>query len=113
MHPMTNDSLELIAAARRGAEHAWRIGYQYTKAGIMLDDLTKAELRPKTLFEDAANTARRERLMTAIDDVNARFGKFTVVPAAQGFKREWKLRAETKSPAWTTRISEVPVARAI
>lgn len=113
LHPMTNDSLELIAAARRGAEHAWREGYQYTKAGIMLDDLTKAELRPRTLFEDSANTARRERLMTAIDDVNARFGKFTVVPAAQGFKREWKLRAETKSPAWTTRISEVPVARAI
>jgi len=27
LHPMTNDSLELIAAARRGAESAWRDGY--------------------------------------------------------------------------------------
>jgi DNA polymerase V len=34
--------------------------------------------------------------MTAIDNVNARFGKFTVVPATQRFKREWKLCAETK-----------------
>lgn len=65
----------------------------------MLDDLTSAELRPRTLFEDPENTAKRERLMTALDDVNARFGKFIVVPAAQGFKREWKLRAGTKSPA--------------
>ncbi len=113
LHPMTSDSLELISAARRGIEHAWRDGYQFTKAGVMLDDLTRAELRPMTLFENSENTSKRERLMTAIDDVNARFGKFTVVPVAQGFKREWKLRADTKSPAWTTRISEVPVARAI
>lgn len=113
LHPMTSDSLELISAARRGIERAWRDGYQFTKAGVMLDDLTRAELRPKTLFENSDNMVKRQRLMTAIDEVNARFGKFTVVPAAQGFKREWKLRAETKSPAWTTRIGEVPVARAI
>ena len=42
LHPMTSDSLELIAAARRGAESAWRDGYGYTKAGIMLDDLINA-----------------------------------------------------------------------
>ena len=113
LHPMTSDSLELISAARRGINRAWREGYQFTKAGVMLDDLTKADLRPMTLFENSENTSKRERLMTVIDGVNARFGKFTVVPAAQGFKREWKLRAETKSPAWTTRIGEVPVARAI
>ena len=113
LHPMTSDSLELISAARRGIEHAWRDGYKFTKAGVMLDNLTKAEFRPMTLFENSENTSKRERLMTAIDDVNGRFGKFTMVPAAQGFKREWKLRAGTKSPAWTTRISEVPVARAI
>lgn len=113
LHPMTSDSLALISAARRGIEHAWRDGYQFTKAGVMLDDLTRAELRPITLFEDSENTSKRQRLMNAIDDVNARFGKFTVVSGAQGFKREWKLRAETKSPAWTTRIGEVPVARAV
>ena len=63
LHPMTADSLELIAAARRGVEAAWRDGHAYTKAGIMLDDLVAAELRPRTLFEEG--TERRERLMTA------------------------------------------------
>jgi hypothetical protein len=113
LHPMTSDGLELISAARRGTEQAWRDGYQFTTAGEMLDDRTRAELLSRTLFEDSENTSKRKRLMTAIDNVNARFGKFTVVPATQGFKREWKLRAETKSSAWTTRIGDAPVARAI
>lgn len=110
LHPMTSDSLELIAAARRGAERVWRNGYAYTKAGIMLDDLVAADLRPRTLFEGDAE--KRVRLMTALDQVNGRFGRFSAVTGAQGYKREWKMRAENKSPAWTTRIDEVPVAQA-
>jgi nucleotidyltransferase/DNA polymerase involved in DNA repair len=110
LHPMTNDSLELIAAARRGAERAWRDGYAYTKAGIMLDDLVAADMRPRTLFED--DTGKRDRLMSALDEINGRFGKWTAVTASQGFRREWKLRSQMRSPAWTTSIAEVPVVRA-
>ncbi len=110
LHPMTDDSLELLAAARRGVEAAWRDGFAYTKAGIILDDLVTAQLRPRTLFE--GDVDRRARLMTALDEVNGRFGRFTAVPGAQGFKREWRMRAENKSPAWTTRIAEVPVVKA-
>jgi DNA polymerase V len=110
LHPMTADSLELLAAARRGVVAAWRDGYEFSKAGIMLDDLIAAELRPRTLFE--GDTERRERLMTALDDVNGRFGNFAAVPAAQGFRRDWKMRSENKSPAWTTRLDDVPVVRA-
>ena len=110
LHPMSNDSLELIDAARRGAEHAWRDGYGITKAGIMLDDLIAAELRPRTLFE--GDTERRGRLMTALDEINGRFGRFSAVTASQGFKRDWKARSEMKSPAYTTRLAEVPTVRA-
>ncbi|MBK6708695.1 MAG: DUF4113 domain-containing protein [Sphingomonadales bacterium] len=52
--------------------------------------------------------AAARRLLGALDEINGRFGRFTAVPAVQGFKREWKLKAEMKSPAWTTRIEEVP-----
>ena len=107
LHPMTDDSLELLAAARCGVEAAWRDGFAYTKAGIMLDDLVAAGSRPRTLFE--GDVDRRTRLMTALDEVNGRFGRFTAVPAAQGFKREWQARSDSRSPAWTTRIDEVPV----
>ena len=110
LHPMTSDSFELIAAARRGVQHGWRDGFAITKAGIMLDELVSEELRPRTLFE--GDVDKRGRLMEALDAVNSRFGKFAAVPATQGFKRDWKMRAEMKSPAYTTRIAEVPTGRA-
>ncbi len=110
LHPMSSDSFELLAAARRAAENAWRNGYAYTKAGILLDDLLPEDERPRTLFE--ADTAKRDRLMGALDAINGKFGTWTAVTATQGFKREWKLRSEMRSPAWTTRIADVPTVRA-
>lgn len=110
IQPMTGDSLTLLAYARRGVENAWRDGYGITKAGIMVDDLIAADLRPRTLFEVGGD--RRDRLMSAIDEINTRFGKFSAISASQGFKRQWQARSDTRSPSYTTRISEVPVVRA-
>jgi DNA polymerase V len=62
------------------------------------------------LFE--GDTDKRSRLMEALDTVNDRFGRFTAVPATQGFKQDWKMRADMKSPAYTTRITDVPSVRA-
>lgn len=112
IHPMSADGLELVRLARKGAEHGWRDGYGITKAGVMLEDLIPQDRRPRTLFEDIGDTERRERLMGALDDINGRFGKMSAVPATMGFKREWRARADMKSPCYTTRIAEVPVVRA-
>lgn len=110
MQPMTNDSLALLAYARRGVERMWKDGYGITKAGIILDNLVEESLRPRTLFEEDGD--KRSRLMTAMDELNGRFGKFTAVPAAQGFKRQWSARSENRSPNYTTRIAEIPRVRA-
>ena len=109
---MTADSFELISLARRLVERAYRRGFEFTKAGIMLEQLAAADARPRTLFENQDQSAQRERLMAAIDDINGKFGRMTVVPGSQGFKRSWKMRADMKSPAWTTRISDLPVVKA-
>jgi DNA polymerase V len=64
----------------------------------------------RTLFE--GDTDKRPGLMGALDEINGRFGKWTAVTTSQGFNREWKLRSEMRSPAWTTSIDEVPTVRA-
>ena len=71
---------------------------------------TPTTLRPRTLFEEGLE--KRQHLMAALDAINGRFGRFTAVPAVLGFKREWRMRADMKSPAYTTRIADVPVVRA-
>lgn len=108
--PMTNDSLALLAYARRGVESAWRDGYGITKAGIIMEDLVEERLRPRTLFEDGGE--KRARLMAAMDEVNGRFGKFTAVSATQGFMRPWAARSGMRSPSYTTRIDDLPRVRA-
>lgn len=108
--PMSSDTFTLVAAAKRCALAAWpKIGsYAFTKAGVMLDDLLPMEDRPRTLF-DAPE--RAPALMTALDAVNDRFGKKTMVLASEGMTRTWQLRAEHRSPRYTTRMSDLPVVK--
>ena len=80
------------------------------KAGVLLDDLCPAEVAPPTLFRAA--DPQSEALMAAVDGLNARFGRGTVFPAAAGVERGWRLRAEHRTPRWTTRLDELPRVRA-
>ena len=110
--PMSSDTFELVAAAKRCALAAWpKTGdklYAFTKAGVMLDDLLPFEDRPRTLFDVPRGSPA---LMTALDAVNARFGKKTLVLASEGMSRSWQLRSEYRSPRYTTRISDLPVVK--
>jgi DNA polymerase V len=47
-----------------------------------------------------------------MDGLNGRFGRNTIILAAQGCgARSFDTKQSQKSPAWTTRIGEIPVAR--
>ena len=109
---MTSDTFDLVAAAKRCALAAWpKTGdklYAFTKAGVMLDDLLPLEDRLRTLFDVPRASPR---LMTALDQVNTRFGKKTMVLASEGMSRSWQLRADHRSPRYTTRIGELPIVK--
>ena len=116
--PMTADTLDLVAAARRGAEAAWPKGeprgtapsrYGFTKAGVLLDDLLPEADLPRTLFD--APREGSAALMHAMDAVNERFGKRTLTLASEGLDRSWALRADHRSPRYTTRIEDLPRVR--
>ncbi len=56
---------------------------------------------------------KRERAWRAMDKLNATLGRDTVRILGAGPKNAaWKLRAEHRSPRWTTRWDELPKARA-
>lgn len=110
---MSSDTFDLVEAARRCAQAAWPKGqseaFGFTKAGVLLDDLVRFEDRPQTLFDVVR--PKSAALMTALDQVNDRFGKKTIVLASEGMKRTWQLRADHRSPRYTTRLSDLPVVR--
>jgi len=113
---MSNDTFDLVAAARRCAEAAWRGpregnqgGHEYAKAGVMLDDLLPVAQRPLPLFDDPE--PRSPALMDALDAVNGRYGKKSLVLAREGFAKRAVMRQQFRSQRYTTRISDVPVIR--
>lgn len=108
--PMTDDTRDLAAAARRCIEAAWRDGFAYVKAGVILDDLRDRQDVPATLFD--APRPKSEALMQAMDGLNGRFGRNTVFPAGAGIERPWKLKADHHSPRYTTRLEDVPAVKA-
>lgn len=75
----------------------------------MLNDLLPIEDRPRTLFD--APRDKESAVSRALDQVNDRFGKKTMVLASEGMKRPWQLRAEHRNPRYTTRLSDLPVIR--
>jgi len=113
MTPMSSDTFDLVQAARQCAQAAWPKAtvqeFGFTKAGILLDDLVRMEDRPRTLFD--VEKPKSRALMTALDQVNDRFGKKTMVLASEGMKRPWQLRSDHRSPRYTTRLSDLPVVR--
>lgn len=108
--PMTRDARVLTAAARRCIEAAYRDGFAYAKAGVILDDLRPAADAPACLFE--GKEAGSPQLMAAMDGINRRYGRGTMRLATQGFHGRARLRCERRSPHYTTRWDELPVVRA-
>lgn len=106
----TQDTRDIIGAAMRSLERIWLDGRRYMKAGVMLDDFTPHGVSQLNLFDDAQPRANSAQLMKVLDGIN-QSGMGSVWFAGQGVNTEWKMRRDMLSPAWTTRWSDILVAR--
>ena len=112
LRPVTHHTPILLRHARRLLRVIYREGPAYKKAGVTLQKLRPEMPRQGHLFgdpdpEDAA-------LMDAVDHLNQTMGRGTVGFAAAGVRgeRDWTMKREQRSPHYTTRWSDLPVAKA-
>jgi DNA polymerase V len=103
----SDDTLRLIRVARWGLKRIYRPGYAYQKAGIALMNLSASGTAQRDLF---SMTRDNPRLMQVMDRINAVWGRGTLHSAAEGVNRTWAMKREKKSPAYTTRWDQLPVA---
>jgi DNA polymerase V len=114
----TDDTLALVQAAAEGMRCMYVPAHAFVKAGVLLLDLLPASVQQGVLALEPADEppARdRTRLMTAVDAINDRYGPGTVHSAATGqagAPRTWGMRQERLTPQYTTRLADIPVARA-
>ncbi|HVK79593.1 MAG TPA: DUF4113 domain-containing protein, partial [Verrucomicrobiae bacterium] len=102
----TASTNKLIAAAMPLVEKLYRRGVRYKKAGVVMSDLVPRSRVQMDLF-NGTDSARDEQLMRTLDDVNRRFGRGSLAFAACGIDKFWEMASNMKSPARTTRWSEL------
>ena len=78
------------------------------KAGIVLGDFFSQGVAQLDLFEEHQPRRNSEELMKLIDTVN-KLGSGKLWFAGQGINKAWSMKREMLSPAYTTRITDLPV----
>jgi DNA polymerase V len=99
------DTGVLVAAALAGLRAIYRPGYQLAKAGVMLLDLQDNSLEQFELPLEHDAAPERSQLMTALDEINHRYGKGTLHMASAGLAgkaRVWSMKQERRTPGYTT-----------
>jgi len=106
----SNDSRDIIRVAMEALGHIWLDGHRYMKAGVMLGDFFSQGIAQLNLFDEYQPQANSEALMRVVDGLN-QSGKGKLWFAGQGIQRSWAMKREMLSPAYTTRFSDLPVAK--
>jgi DNA polymerase V len=101
----TSDTIEINVYAGYLAERMFKPEFQYKKAGIKLSEITPISHRQGDLIEP--NIIGNGKLMTAIDELNRRYGRGTLKVSTQGAFKEWQMKSQMKSPCYTTQWGDI------
>lgn len=104
----TNDTLSLIAAAKKALHQIYKPGFRYKKVGVCLLGIIPQEFVQGNLFYPQKKNV--QALMEVFDRLNYKYGKAKVYSALCGNrKKEWQLIQEVRGPRYTTRWDELAV----
>lgn len=102
----TASTSHLISSAKQALNQIYRPGYTYKKVGIILMNLSPQHHCQLDLFSQHDST-KDQSLMHVIDQINRTQGQGTIKFAACGINQHWQMRADRKSPNYTTRWDEL------
>ena len=111
----TADTAALVEGALMGLHAIYRTGYKFAKAGVMLMDLSDAAIEQGELEFELDGVEDRSQLMSALDSLNRRYGRGTIIVGSAGtgdMPRNWAMKQERRTPRYTTRIGEIPIGKA-
>ncbi len=109
----TDDTTRIVRAALEVLKAIYRPGFNYSKAGVMLMDLQPATTTHLTLNFDNDQPAANPELMLTVDRVNDRYGRGKIKLGAAMLgakKRNWIMKQERRTPAYTTDWHSLAVA---
>lgn len=115
LQPPTADTRALVALAVQALQHIYRPGHRLMKAGVLLLDLCAPGAVQADLLAPPPDAAPG-RLMQALDHINQRYGPGTLKLGSCGLapahSADWHLRQALRTPLYTLRYGDLPVAHA-
>ena len=102
----TNDTRDILIAAKKGLLPIFRSGYDYAKAGIILNRFSDEQTKQYSLFKDPNEPKEDTKLMKYIDQMNAY--ETQIYYASQNTKRWSPMKQNMTSPKYTTNWHELP-----
>lgn len=103
----TSDHRTIITEAIRAIGKIFTVGCGYKKAGVIATKIVAEDCIMYSLFEDTEALDREHKITSALDAINATYGKGTVKLAVQG-SGKIKTSSEKQSPHYTTKWSDIP-----
>ena len=106
----TSNTSKIVKEAKDLTRKLFVYGYEYQKIGVMLLDITGAENEQYSFYE-YENYDQSDRVMGVLDGINSKYGSSTLTIGAQGIKKDWKMKSERKSAAYTTNMLQIPTVK--
>lgn len=105
--PYPTDDIRLLTKAAMSAlDAAYRPGYAYSKAEVMLINLCQRGEYTDDLFAESQPVAV-ERLMDVFDAINGKWGRGTLHTGSVPMSPDWGMRRELMSQSYTTRLDQL------
>ena len=102
----TSDTRDILTAAKKGLLPIFRSGYDYAKAGIILNKFTNEQIKQYSLFKDPNEPKQNTEFMKYIDQINAY--ETQIYYASQNTKKWSPMKQNMTSPKYTTNWYELP-----
>ena len=103
----TANQRQIVAEAVHTTQRIFKSGYGYKKAGVIATKIIAEGEVMHSLFESTTAIERERRITSALDSINATFGRGAVKLAVQG-SGKIKTASDNQSPHYTTRWSDIP-----
>ena len=103
----TNDTRDILIAAKKGLLSIFRPGYDYAKAGIILTKFSDEQTKQYSLFKDPNEPKENTKFMKYIDQMNTY--ETQIYFASQNTKKWSPMKQNMTSPKYTTNWYELPL----
>ena len=101
----TYDTMQIVKPALQLTKIIFRENYKYKKAGVLLSGFYEKGTETKDLFSEARY--RSPKLMSAVDQINERYGSDTIQIATECQMGKWKQKRKNCTQSYTTQLDNV------